>query len=295
MLSSVTDFQKLRLMGYGDTVVLPELRTTLPAFIHSAGFHEDLGPSTDEGKNGLEVALIQHTLSGRGKVRYEDHEVVVETGQTLLLCYPHQHFQVVEEGERWEYFYIALGGHEAVRGIREIVDRAGPVLRFPEDSPALARAADACRAAVEGKLNSPYRASELAYGIVMGLLSEDIAQGERIPARQPSLSVPPFIPAVEEFCRLNFARPIGVDDMARVANMSRFHFSRVFEKARGTPPGRYLARLRLEEAMRLVSAGGTTVKEVAHRCGYGDANYFCKVFRKSFGVSPGAFRSSRAQ
>jgi AraC-like DNA-binding protein len=85
-----------------------------------------------------------------------------------------------------------------------------------------------------------------------------------------------------------------VDDMARVANMSRFHFSRVFEKARGTPPGRYLARLRLEEAMRLVSAGGTTVKEVAHRCGYGDANYFCKVFRKSFGVSPGAFRASRA-
>jgi len=33
------------------------------------------------------------------------------------------------------------------------------------------------------------------------------------------------------------------------------------------------------------------VKCVAEECGYGDANYFCKVFRKSFGVSPGAFRA----
>lgn len=282
-------------MGHSDTVVLPELRTTLPAFIHSAGFREDLGPSTDQGKNGLEVALIQHTLSGRGKVSYENCEILVEPGQTLLLCYPHAHRHSVEEGQRWEYFYIALGGHEAVRGIREIVDRAGPLLRFAEDSPTLVRAANACVAAVEGRLDSPYRASELAYGIVMGLLSENIVNGERVPAKHAPLSVPAFIPAVEEFCRLNYARPIGVDDMARIANMSRFHFSRVFEKARGTPPGRYLARLRLEEAMRLVSAGGTTVKEVAHRCGYGDANYFCKVFRKSFGVSPGAFRAGRTQ
>jgi AraC-like DNA-binding protein len=294
MQSSITDFQRLRAMGHSETVVLPELRTTLPAFIHSAGYREDIGPSADQGKNGLEVALIQHTLSGRGRVSYEGNELVAEAGQTLLLASPHDHRHSVGEGDRWEYFYIALGGHEAVRGIREIVDRTGPLLRLPEDSPALMRVTDACMAAVEGQLDSPYRASELAYGIVMGLLSENVMQGERPVGKHTNPSVPSFIPAVEEFCRLNFARPIGVDDMARVANMSRFHFSRVFEKARGTPPGRYLARLRLEEAMRLVSAGGTTVKEVAHRCGYGDANYFCKVFRKSFGVSPGAFRSSRA-
>lgn len=294
MQSSITDFQRLRDMGHNETVVLPELRTTLPAFIHSAGFREDVGPSDDKTKNGLEVALIKHTIGGHGKVKYQDRELEVEAGQTLLLTTPHEHHHSVGEGERWEYFYIALGGHEAVRGVREIIERTGPVLRLVEGSAALSRVADACVAAVEGRLDSPYRASELAYGIVMGLLSENITPTERPLGKHSSPNVPAFIPAVEEFCRLNFARPIGVDDMARVANMSRFHFSRVFEKARGTPPGRYLARLRLEEAMRLVSAGGTTVKEVAHRCGYGDANYFCKVFRKSFGVSPGAFRASRA-
>lgn len=295
MPTSIADFERLRAMGPKETVVLPELRTTLPAFIHSAGYRDDLGPRSERERNGVEVAVIRHTLSGRGKVMVGEREMVVEAGQTLLLCQPREHQRFVGDGERWEHFYIALGGHEAVRGIRDIVDRSGPVMRFADDSPALVRVAHACIAAVENKLDSPYRASELAYGIVMGLLSEGLGQAERRPARPATPTVPAFIPAVEEFCRLNFARPIGVDDMARVANMSRFHFSRVFEKARGTPPGRYLARLRLEEAMRLVSAGGTTVKEVAHRCGYGDANYFCKVFRKSFGVSPGSFRASRTQ
>jgi len=294
MLTSSSDFAELRTIGHQDAAILPELRTTLPAFIHSAGFREDVGPTAATGKNGVELAVIQHTLSGRGRLRYRDCDAVVEPGQTMLLCYPHEHRCWADAGDRWEYFYITLGGHEAVRGIREIVDRTGPILRFPQDSPALMRAADACAAAIKGSLDAPYRASELAYSIVMGLLSENADSARKIADKPASTTVPAFIPAVEEFCRLNYARPIGVDDMARVANMSRFHFSRVFEKARGTPPGRYLARLRLEEAMRLVSAGGTTVKEVAHRCGYSDANYFCKVFRKSFGVSPGAYRASRA-
>ena len=293
MLTSTNDFARLRTMGHRETVVLPELRTTLPAFIHSAGFREDIGPVAAQGQSGVELAVILHTIGGSGRLAYQERESLVEAGQTLLLCYPHQHRLWTDKDARWEYFYISLGGHEAVRGIREIVERAGPTIRLAEDSLALARVAEACTTAIEGKLDSPYRASELAYGIVMGFLSESVVHSPNGNGKHPTSSVPAFIPAVEEFCRLNFARPIGVDDMARVANMSRFHFSRVFEKARGTPPGRYLARLRLEEAMRLVSAGGTTVKEVAHRCGYGDANYFCKVFRKSFGVSPGAYRSGR--
>jgi AraC-like DNA-binding protein len=43
--------------------------------------------------------------------------------------------------------------------------------------------------------------------------------------------------------------------------------------------------------MRLIASSQFTVKKVAEECGFCDANYFCKVFRKSFGVSPGAYRA----
>ena len=110
-------------------------------------------------------------------------------------------------------------------------------------------------------------------------------------AKTSAQLVPAFVGAVEQFCRLNLTRPIGVEDMARVANMSRFYFSRRFEKARGITPGRYLARLRLDEAMRLLTCSEFTAKKIAGLCGFGDASYLCKVFRKNCGVSPGRFRA----
>jgi AraC-like DNA-binding protein len=110
----------------------------------------------------------------------------------------------------------------------------------------------------------------------------------------PAQEAPAFVCEVEQFCRLNFSRLIGVDDMARVAGLSRYHFSRKFVSVRGISPGRYLAGLRLAEATRLLATGELSVKEVAAQCGYRDANYFCKVFRKSFGVSPGTVRRRAA-
>ena len=105
---------------------------------------------------------------------------------------------------------------------------------------------------------------------------------------------PAFVQDVETFCRANFSLLIGVDDMARVARLSRYHFSRKFVSVCGIAPARYLAGMRLAEANRLLAAGDLSVKEVAARCGYRDANYFCKAFRKKFGVSPGTTRRGPA-
>lgn len=96
---------------------------------------------------------------------------------------------------------------------------------------------------------------------------------------------------VERFCQRWLASStLGVEDMARVARLSRFHFSRKFKLARGISPGQYLTGLRLERALRLLSAGVFSVKEVSAQCGYTDPNYFCKAFRQGLGVSPGRLR-----
>ena len=123
-------------------------------------------------------------------------------------------------------------------------------------------------------------------GIVEGLFSDD----RRTIGISSAPPIPAFVGMVERFCHLNLARPIGVEDMARVARMSRFHFSRLFKKARGVSPGRYLAKIRLDMAMRLLTSTDLTLEEIAGPCGFGDANYLCKVFRISCGVSPGRFR-----
>lgn len=282
-------------LGHRETVLSPTMPIPLPALIHGAGFVEENRPTYDwDGfrRGNAELALIKYTLSGRGRLRFQDREMSVEPGQVMLLHSPHKHRYWIQEGERWEFFYVLLSGAEAVRGIRQITDRLGPLVTLAESSPGLERAARACAMALEGKIDSPYRSSELAWSIVMGLMGDPAIDAGN--ATSPVRAIPAFVLDVEKFCQLNLARPIGVDDMARVAKMSRFHFSRQFEKTRGISPGRYLAGLRLEEAMRLIASRQFTVKKVAEECGFGDANYFCKVFRKSFGVSPGSYRAGGA-
>ncbi|MBN2573671.1 MAG: AraC family transcriptional regulator [Deltaproteobacteria bacterium] len=283
---------RLQEIGHREVALPAELHDGLPAFVQGVGFQAESNPGYS--RHGLqqgsaELALIQYTLSGRGRLRFEDREMLVEPGQAMLLHLPHDHCYRVEADERWEFFYVRLGGPGALAAMREAVAKLGPVVEFSRDASVLARAVETCAAALDGSIESASAASEMAYGIVMALLSSSAA-GARILALATNHR-PKFVAEVEEFCRLNLMRPIGVNDMARVANMSRFHFTRMFERARGISPGRYLAGLRLEESLRLIARGGHTVKRVAEECGYGDANYFCKVFRKSFGVSPGAFRT----
>jgi AraC-like DNA-binding protein len=123
-------------------------------------------------------------------------------------------------------------------------------------------------------------------------LSNESLPDERKTRRTGSVQ-PSFIGRVENFCRKNYARSIRVAHMAKVAKLSRFHFSRLFREARGISPGQYLNGLRLVMAMRLVQTGAHTVKDIAKLCGFTSPNYFCKVFRQTFGITPGSVTASR--
>jgi AraC-like DNA-binding protein len=136
-----------------------------------------------------------------------------------------------------------------------------------------------------GKAAATNHGSRLGRVIFIELSNEGVL-GERRPVRAGGAR-PSFVERVETFCRRNYARDIGVAQMADVAKLSRFHFSRLFQKARGISPGQYLYGLRLVMAMRLVQTGEHAVKDVAKQCGFSSSNYFCKVFRRHFGVTPG--------
>lgn len=286
---------RLRNLGHCERVLFPELRSPPPDCIHGAGFLEVSHPTChwDGQRHGsAELAMILCTVSGRGRLRYEDRALFVEPGQALLAHLPHDHRHFVEDGERWEFFYVTLSGQAAVLRIRDIIAKNGPIVTLNAQSRALKHAIEAATAALKNRIESPVKASELARAIVTALHDETI--GEVANPELSSRARRAFVFDVEQFCWQNLSRPIGVEDMARVARMSRYHFSRQFERARGISPGRYLASLRLDEARRLLTGGGRTVKEVAERCGYGDANYFCKVFRRNFGVSPGTLKYASA-
>ncbi|MDH6124908.1 AraC family transcriptional regulator [Kitasatospora sp. GP82] len=88
----------------------------------------------------------------------------------------------------------------------------------------------------------------------------------------------------------NIGEPLTIDDMARTAMYSKFHFSREFQRVTGVSPRRFLSALRFQEAKRLLIATGMTVTEISHRVGYTSVGTFSSRFTSSVGVSPTAYR-----
>jgi AraC-like DNA-binding protein len=92
-----------------------------------------------------------------------------------------------------------------------------------------------------------------------------------------------------EFLRLNFMRPIGLDDCARAVGVSPQHLSSLLS-ADGDGFSRRLRSLRIERAKRLLESSDYELSRVASESGFGSQRSFNRAFRDSEGVSPSVRR-----
>ncbi|MGW4273554.1 helix-turn-helix transcriptional regulator [Streptomyces seoulensis] len=88
----------------------------------------------------------------------------------------------------------------------------------------------------------------------------------------------------------NLGQELTIDDMARTAMFSKFHFTRVFRDVTGTSPGRFLSALRLQEAKRLLIQTDFSVADISSQVGYSSVGTFSSRFKSCVGVSPSMFR-----
>lgn len=89
---------------------------------------------------------------------------------------------------------------------------------------------------------------------------------------------------------------ISIEELCEVAGMSCRSLTRHFRSTVGEPPIRYLNRVRAERSAALIRTTDLRMTEVAERVGFGDSNYFSRVFRSFFQISPRAYaREHREQ
>jgi AraC-like DNA-binding protein len=86
--------------------------------------------------------------------------------------------------------------------------------------------------------------------------------------------------------------PLGVDDLARAAGLSRAHFSREFRRAFGESPHAYLLTRRLERAAALLRTTDRSVADICLSVGLQSIGSFTTSFSRTFGVSPTAYRAT---
>ena len=96
---------------------------------------------------------------------------------------------------------------------------------------------------------------------------------------------------VLKYIGANYASPISLSELSRLAGMSPKYFCRFFKAALHRTPVDYLNYYRIEQACRILTATVLPMTETAYRYGFNDSSYFVKTFRKYMGTRRGTMRT----
>ena len=95
---------------------------------------------------------------------------------------------------------------------------------------------------------------------------------------------------VKKFIAENYEDDLRLEDLAKQAAMSSFHFAREFKKSTGTTPHQYLIKFRVEQAKILLADSELPLAEVGLRSGFSHQSHFTRLFHRVTGTTPQAYR-----
>lgn len=126
-------------------------------------------------------------------------------------------------------------------------------------------------------------------------LSVDDGDEEPVVQDRDSESPSLLIERARLFIKENYTRPLALNDVAQALDVSPSYLSSVFKSDKGETYTKYILRLRMERAAKLlVSYKAGKVGDIAQEAGFTSTKYFDSAFKKYFGMTPNEYRQSES-
>ena len=227
--------------------------------------------------------LIQYTISGEGEIEIEGELYSLKVGDAFIVDIPSDHcYRLPKSSKHWEFIYVEFS-KEAHHLLRDIYQANGQVIHMGnQENEFIQLFWETYEMAINDHFINPYQNSEQAYRLIMTLASY-FYEKNKVKVLSPKIE------KCKTFIDCYYMRQIGLEDISKLTKNSKFHLSREFEKEVGLPPIKYLNKVRIEQAMILLTSQDIKVEEVAKKVGFMNANYFSKVFKKYTHLSPSQF------
>lgn len=224
--------------------------------------------------SGEHSALFLYLLSGEGEAEFNGQKcgyladcILTVPDASGLLLYPM---------EKTQYLYLLLENGE------DLLARIGffqPVGSGSRIDRLLGRICYHARSRMPKEI---YTASADVYTLLMEAISICAAQkAEYSPLVRDAIAI----------MREDFAFLAGVEELAQRLSVTKNHLIRMFTADTGESPGKFLQAIKLDNAKLMLQNRDYSIEMVADMAGYSGANYFCKVFRRATGESPGEYRA----
>ena len=96
------------------------------------------------------------------------------------------------------------------------------------------------------------------------------------------------------FIKENYDKPLTTKQLSRMVHLSEGYFCQIFKEITGNTAIEYINRVRINKSEKMLLKTEMTITEIAFCCGFGDTNYFSRMFKKLKGVSPQSVRTKNS-
>ena len=228
---------------------------------------EDCRPSHSFGPAVRKYTLLHFVKSGKGMVYKQDASYSVGAGQAFLILPDEVVTYTADAEDPWSYQWIGFDGRlaEAFSHLPTVFRLSSTYIQAMLDT--------------NGRDLREYRIAAILFEMYASLFSEKKAAHD-------------YVRRVKDYIRAVYMQEISVEEIAKSMNLNRRYLSRFFKEKTGMTVQDYLIHVRMEEAKRLLLQG-KSVNEASVLCGYRDPFHFSKMFKRLFGISPGAWKTAQ--
>lgn len=106
--------------------------------------------------------------------------------------------------------------------------------------------------------------------------------------------IEPRLQLVLDHIQENLSLPLPLEELASLANLSMYHFARVFRTSMGKSPHQYIVERRVAAAKKQLDQTDAPIAQIAYDCGFSSQSHLTVTFRRVYGTTPGMQRRKRA-
>lgn len=239
-------------------------------------------PSVSFGPSVRDMYILHYIHSGCGTYTAGGSTEHVGPGGLFLVVPDTVHAYTADPDDPWRYSWFGFAGTMAPRlaGLAGLTGIAPVRLTQPEDGVA------ALFANLMSLRDEP--AKELLLTGLLYRIFGTLALPDDMPALQADVGH--HVRKAVAFMNARYAERIGLDDIAAYVGLEGKYLCRLFQQRLAMSPYRYLTDIRMRKACRLLRRQLLSIAEVARAVGYPDPLLFSRMFKRTIGVPPTAYR-----
>ena len=252
-------------------------------YMQEAGYFKTGWPYFTERSNRNSLLLI-YTLSGEGRLLYEEKEYGLTEGSCLFIhCMKHHEYHTVK-GKKWEFLWLHFNGEKARGYYEEFVKNGFRILVIRQKE----LVEGLFREIIERNRKRELTTEVRTGGLIGTLLTELIVQNTT-ESRQAVL-IPACVRAAEKYLEQHFREKVMLQELADMLHMDKFYLIKEFSRYVGVTPHEYQIGLRLSYAKELLKYSDLSVTEIAYACGVNQTSHFISLFKEREHLTPAKFR-----